>query len=113
MRGATTTPWPRGQGMRKSSILFFSFFAANLLVAASRAQTTRGLLPADYQRFRAVAQTELSPDGKLVAYTVMRYDRPGRAWPQLWVLDLANGKSTRIGAENEAAGSPAWSPDGR
>jgi dipeptidyl aminopeptidase/acylaminoacyl peptidase len=87
--------------------------AASTIAASSPAQTTSGLQVADYQRLRAVAQAELSPDGKLLAYTVLRYDRPGRPWPQLWVLDVATGKSTRTGAEDEAAGSPVWSPDGR
>ncbi len=62
---------------------------------------------------RAVVQTEFSPDAKFVAYTILRYDRPGRPWPQLWVMDLATSKSRRVGSENDVAGSPVWSPDGR
>jgi dipeptidyl aminopeptidase/acylaminoacyl peptidase len=99
--------------MRISRRLLLCVFAASTIAAASPAQTTSGLQVADYQRLRAVAQAELSPDGKLLAYTVLRYNRPGRPWPQLWVLDVATGKSTRIGMEDEAAGSPVWSPDGR
>ena len=99
--------------MHMSRRLLLLVFAASMLAAASPAQTTSGLQVADYQRLRSVAQAEVSPDGKLIAYTVLRYDRPGRPWPQLWVLDVATGKSARIGAEDEAAGSPVWSPDGR
>jgi dipeptidyl aminopeptidase/acylaminoacyl peptidase len=99
--------------MRIRRYLLLCFLAASMTAATLRAQTVNGLQAADYQRLRAVGQAELSPDGKLVAYTVVRYDRPGRPWPQLWVMDVATGKSTRIGAENEAAGSPVWSPDGR
>jgi dipeptidyl aminopeptidase/acylaminoacyl peptidase len=99
--------------MRIGRQLLLFIFAASMLAAASSAQTTSGLQVADYQRLRSVAQAEASPDGKLVAYTVMRYDRPGRPWPQVWVLDVATGKSTRLGAEDEPAGSPLWSPDGR
>ena len=72
-----------------------------------------GLVPADYQRMRSVAQAAISPDGKFVAYTVLRYDRPGRPWPQLWVLDVASGKSSRIGGEQDVAGVAGWSPDSR
>src|SRR5579871_4361607 len=72
-----------------------------------------GLVPVDYQRMRSVAQAAISPDGKFVAYTVLRYDRPGRPWPQLWVFDVASGKTTRIGGEQDVAGSPVWSPDSR
>jgi dipeptidyl aminopeptidase/acylaminoacyl peptidase len=93
--------------------LLFWVFAASTIGGFGKAQTANGLLPADYQRMRAVAQAEFSPDGKFVAYTVVRYDRPGRPWPQLWVMDVASGKSTRIGGENDASGGPLWSPDGR
>jgi dipeptidyl aminopeptidase/acylaminoacyl peptidase len=86
-----------------------------LFSGAADAQATNGagLVPADYQRLRSVAQAAISPDGKFVAYTVLRYDRPGRPWPQLWVLDVATGKSTRIVGEQDVAGSPVWSPNSR
>jgi Tol biopolymer transport system component len=90
-----------------------ALFAAAILPREGAAQTVSAFQPADYQRMRSVAQAEFSPDAKLVAYTVVRYDRPGRPWPQLWVLDVASGKSTRIGGENDVAESPVWSPDGR
>ena len=88
-------------------------FAISTMGAVCAAQSTQGLQAADYQRLRSVAQVELSPDGKLTAYVVQRHDGPGRPWPQLWVLDAATGKSTRLSAENEASGNPVWSPDGR
>src|ERR1700761_9744832 len=82
-------------------------------VARGQAASGAGLVPADYQRMRSVAQAAISPDGKFVAYTVLRYDKPGRPWPQLWVFDVASGKSSRIGGEQDIAGSPVWSPDSR
>ena len=72
--------------------------------ARGQAANGAGLVPADYQRMRSVAQAAISPDGKFVAYTVMRYDRPGRPWPQLWVLDVASGKNSRIGGEQDVCG---------
>jgi dipeptidyl aminopeptidase/acylaminoacyl peptidase len=89
------------------------FLAAGTSAGATSAQVAGGLLPTDYQRMRSVVQAEFSPDGKFVAYTVVRYDHPGRPWPQLWVLDVASGKSTRVGAEQDVSGGPVWSPDGR
>jgi dipeptidyl aminopeptidase/acylaminoacyl peptidase len=89
--------------------------ASGLTIFAVRgaAQPVNGLQPADYQRMRTVTQAEFSPDGKFVAYAVVRFDHPGRPWGQLWVLDVASGKSTRIGGEGDASGGPVWSPDGR
>src|SRR5260370_17019602 len=43
---------------------------------------------------------------------VMR-DRPGRPHGQLWLMDLATQKSSRIGGEKDSGGSPLWSPDGK
>nr|HEV7955262.1 S9 family peptidase [Candidatus Acidoferrales bacterium] len=72
-----------------------------------------GLVASDYQKLRSVGQAEISPDGKLIAYTIVRYDRPGRPWGQLWVMDVVSKKSIRIGAENEGSGGAVWSPDGK
>jgi dipeptidyl aminopeptidase/acylaminoacyl peptidase len=99
--------------MRLRRCLRFCVFAASLFAGVCHGQAPSGLQPADYQRMRAVVQAEFSPDAKFIAYTVLRYDRPGRPWPQLWVMDLATAKSTRAGGENDVAGSPLWSPDGR
>jgi dipeptidyl aminopeptidase/acylaminoacyl peptidase len=86
-------------------------FVASTAAGICRGQNSAGLQPADYQRMRSVGQAEFSPDGKWIAYTVSRYDLPGRPWPQLWVMDVATGKSTRIGGENDASSAPVWSPD--
>jgi len=91
------------------SILLVAIFS---LASPSRAQTNV-LQIADYQRLRAAGAPAFSPDGKLLAYSVTRFDRPGRPWGQLWVMDLASGKSTRLGGENEGSGGAVWSPDGR
>ncbi len=73
----------------------FAILATGMVGGVARGQATSGsaLVPADYQRMRSVAQAAISPDGKFVAYTVLRYDKPGRPWPQLWVFDVASGKS--------------------
>jgi dipeptidyl aminopeptidase/acylaminoacyl peptidase len=79
----------------------------------AQAPVSGGLVAEDLQKLRSVTQAEISPDGKFIAYTVLRYDRPGRPWPQLWVMDAAGGKSVRIGGEQDVAGGPVWSPDSK
>jgi dipeptidyl aminopeptidase/acylaminoacyl peptidase len=99
--------------MRLRRSLLSCFFAAGMIATVCDAQVPSGLQPADYQRMRAVVQSEFSPDAKFIAYTILRYDHPGRPWPQLWILDTTTSKSIRIGGEDDVAGSPVWSPDGR
>jgi dipeptidyl aminopeptidase/acylaminoacyl peptidase len=40
-------------------------------------------------------------------------DEPGRPYGQIWIMDLATQKSTRIGGDKDRGGSPLWSPDGK
>jgi len=75
--------------------------------------SAQGLASTDLSRFRSVGNVALSPDGHRIAYTVVMRDRPGRPFGQLWLLDLATQKSSRVGGEKDAGGNPLWSPDGK
>lgn len=90
-------------------LLSFAFLCAT---PPLQAQQNR-LQSSDLTRFRDVAQTAISPDGSNIAYTVLNYDKPGRPYPQLWLMDVATGRSARVGDANSANGNPIWSPDGK
>jgi Tol biopolymer transport system component len=60
-----------------------------------------------------VSEVEFCPDGRHIAYAVTMNDRPGRPYTQIWIMDLVNQTSARIGAEKEATSHPRWSPDGK
>src|SRR5579862_1885907 len=70
------------------------------------------LTSADLSRLRNVGAVALSPDGHLLAYSIVVRDRPGRPSGQLWVMDLTSQKSVRLGGDNPAGG-PVWSPDSK
>ncbi|MGI8961011.1 MAG: hypothetical protein ACR2IV_14855, partial [Bryobacteraceae bacterium] len=72
-----------------------------------------GLQSQDLYRFRSVSDVEISPDGRHIAYAVTMNDRPGRPYTQIWIMDLVNQRSARIGGEKEATSHPRWSPDGK
>src|SRR5215472_8665587 len=57
------------------------------------------------------AQPVFSPDAKRVAVIKADIDKENN---DLWVVDVATGKATRISisGEREGASAPAWSPDG-
>jgi dipeptidyl aminopeptidase/acylaminoacyl peptidase len=73
----------------------------------------QGLRSQDLYRFRSVSDVQLSPDERHLAYTVAMNDRPGRPYSQIWIMDLASQKSSRLGGEKDSSSNPRWSPDGK
>ena len=67
----------------------------------------------DYFKLRSVGAPQWSPDGTRIAHTVTSNDGPGGPYSQLWLLDVATGRSTRVGDESSRGSQPLWSPDGR
>ncbi|HKB14305.1 MAG TPA: S9 family peptidase [Vicinamibacterales bacterium] len=67
----------------------------------------------DLYRLKSVGDVQMSPDGKRIAYSVQNNDRAGRPYSQVWILDVATGKATRLGSDQEAASGPRWSRDGQ
>jgi dipeptidyl aminopeptidase/acylaminoacyl peptidase len=83
------------------------------LLAAAPVSRAQGFVSSDLSRFRSAGGALLSPDSHRIAYTVTRYDRPGRPYPQLWVMDLATQKSIRVSGEKDVTANAIWSPDGK
>jgi len=77
------------------------------------AATPQGLLSSDLSRLRSIGGVAVSPDGNRVAYSVVMRDRPGRPYGQLWIMDLSNQKSLRIGGDKDGGGGAVWSSDGK
>ena len=72
-----------------------------------------GLASTDLYQLQSVTDIEMSPDQTRLAYSIQHSDRPGRPYAQVWIMDLASGRSTRLGSEADAASGPRWSPDGQ
>ena len=81
--------------------------------ALAQAPGRSGLEIPDIYRLRSVGDVQLSPDAARVAYTVTNNERPGRPYAQIWMAEVATGRSTRLGDESESGTGPRWSPDGR
>jgi dipeptidyl aminopeptidase/acylaminoacyl peptidase len=71
-----------------------------------------GLRSADLARLRSVGAVALSPDATRIAYTILYRDQPGRPYPQIWVMDIASGKTSRLAGEKIVNSDPVWSPNG-
>ncbi len=100
------------QTMPKTVRALFFVLVVSLLPLSLSGQTTRGLRSTDVSALRGLRDVQLSPDGRRVAYTVTRNDRPGRPYSEAWVRDIRSGSTTRIGGERSHASGARWSPDG-
>jgi dipeptidyl aminopeptidase/acylaminoacyl peptidase len=87
---------------------FFFAGGANL-----RAQEKRAITFDDMIAMHRIAEAEISPDGRWVAYTVATPDMDAnRNASNLWMAPVAGGDAiqlTRTGKDS----SPKWSPDGK
>ncbi|MEM5775934.1 MAG: DPP IV N-terminal domain-containing protein [Anaerolineaceae bacterium] len=76
--------------------------------------TPRPITPEDYFKLQYITEACLSPDGKQVAYGVMRYDeKKDEDLTALWLLDLESGETRQITGGEQVDCSFDWSPDGK
>ena len=98
--------------MRSIVISLLAGLAICLISSINYAQI-RGLESADLLKMRSVGEIQFSPDGSRIAYTVINNDGPERPYPQLWIMTVADGKSTRLAGDGQPSSNPEWSPDGQ
>ena len=69
----------------------------------------------DYFSFRNVADPEISPDGKLVVYTVTSVDqKANKRMSRIWMTAIDGSRQpVALTEESASSSSPRWSPDGR
>src|ERR1051325_2233108 len=89
-----------------------------ILIAASfssavQAQTRVPTLD-DLLTLKTAGGTQISPDGKHIAYTVTYGDFKQDAFvTHIWLADTASGKSYQLTRGDKSATNPRWSPDGK
>jgi dipeptidyl aminopeptidase/acylaminoacyl peptidase len=68
----------------------------------------------DMHRFHTVADPQISPDGKWVAYTVGTIDVAGdKSDTDIWMTSWDGAQHLRLTTSPDAETAPRWSPDGR
>jgi dipeptidyl aminopeptidase/acylaminoacyl peptidase len=93
--------------MRRSMRLLFL-----LLPVALPAQ--RAMQPNDWHRVTNLSQPAMSPDGKVVAFTVTTVnERENKRHQEIWVVPTAGGDPVRYTAPSHESASPRFSPDGK
>ncbi len=82
--------------------------------AALAAERTHTIVPEDYFSIAVITGCAASPDGRLAAYTDMRWEPPAeKRNTDLWIVDIATGRPLRLTFDRANEGAPQWSPDGR
>jgi dipeptidyl aminopeptidase/acylaminoacyl peptidase len=63
---------------------------------------------------KRIGDPQISPDGKLVAFTVQTVDVPANKKPvQVWIVPLEGGAPRQITRDGESNQRPRWSPDSK
>ena len=82
--------------------------------AGAAGPNLRGVSPDDYYALASAADAHLSPDGKLVAFTVTTIDRKlNRKFTEIWLAPADGSRPPWQFTNEESATSPRWRPDGK
>src|SRR5215831_15192618 len=82
-----------------------------LALSSLRAQTAPSV--DQILSLKRVGSPEISPDGRLVAYTVRETNWDENAFDtQIWIADAASGSTHQLTNAKKSSQSPAWKPDG-
>lgn len=85
-----------------------------LIAALAPAQSPRALTVADVHRQRTVADPQVSPDGKWVAYTLNTADAAAdKSDTDVWMVSWDGATRSQATTSQEPETAPRWSPDGR
>ena len=98
------------RSMIKSTL---ALLALLLVVSASPAQSRIPTLD-ELVTLKSIGGTQISPDGKWIAYTVSYGDLKQDAFiTQIWLATTDTGKSLQLTRGDKSSTTPRWSPDGR
>jgi len=85
-----------------------------VLALSSPTEAGRPMQPQDLYSIKLVSDPQVSPDGRLIAFTVTQADL-GRneIGSDLWLVAAAGGTPRRLTSGSGVDHSPRWSPDGK
>ncbi len=90
--------------------------AAHLSVASVYSQTAESWSPELHMKVKTVGSPQLSPDGKLVAYTItdaiMTPDK-SEYLTQIWLGTTDGKENVQLTFSEKSSTNPKWSPDGK
>jgi dipeptidyl aminopeptidase/acylaminoacyl peptidase len=94
-------------------VLFESLLLACVLSVSAQEQAKHPITFADMIGMHRISEPQVSPDGKLVAYTVATPDvDANRNASNIWVVSTTGGAAMQL-TQSGHDSSPVWSPDGK
>jgi dipeptidyl aminopeptidase/acylaminoacyl peptidase len=100
--------------MKLSRVLVVSVSSCLLFAASSMAQQKHPITFDDLISFGRVADPQISPDGKSVAFVVNRIDLAKNAGnTDIWLVPIAGGAARQLTQSDKRDDTPRWSPDGK
>ena len=91
-------------------------YALSLLCisVATALPAQRAMQPNDWHRLSTLSQPAMSPDGRVVAFTVTTVnERENKRHQEVWVVPTAGGDPVRYTAPSTESSNPRFSPDGK
>src|ERR1700730_9813373 len=98
--------------LKRLAVLLPLFALATVVAFAADARRVPTL--DDLLTIKSVGGTQISPDGKWVAYTVGYCDFKTDAFmTQIWLVESDSGRKFQLTRGDKSATTPRWSPDGQ
>jgi Tol biopolymer transport system component len=74
----------------------------------------RPMMPEDLYRIKRVSDPQISPDGKMIAFTISVPNLEDNNFnSDIWIMPISGGKPVQLTRSPEADHSPRWSPEGK
>jgi dipeptidyl aminopeptidase/acylaminoacyl peptidase len=100
---------PMKRAIHSILVLVTFAFVTSVAYAQTHVPTLDELLT-----LKTIGGTQISPDGKHVAYTVTYADFKTDSFvTQIWLADAVSGKSIQLTRGDKSSTNPRWSPDGK
>ena len=98
----------------RSARVVFMLVALAFTPVSTQAQSGRAFTPEDWYRLTTVSSPAMSPDGRLVAFTVTTVkESENERHSEVWVVPADGGEPVRYTSPGISSSSPRWSHDGR
>src|SRR4030095_15103337 len=114
VRGPPKATHSRGGPMKRVFALLTTIVLSVASVAAKGPQSARPFTIDDLIKIRRVSDPQLSPDGRLIVYTIADTDKAAnKRTTQVYAIPVDGGEPVALTSDKQSSHSPRWSPDGK